>query len=111
MTFFNWWNYFNLWTKYKSVITDVWTWYLRLDHIESQSLQHLITCFKSAWIQKMQDSITIDCDNCAAGKISWRIHHEFRFNEEDSEECLTINFHDFKLSFEDFTFLVIIIDY
>ena len=59
----------------------------------------------------MQDSITIDCDDCAAEKISQIIHCEFRFNKEDSEEYLAIDFHDFKLSFEDFTSLVIITDH
>ena len=59
----------------------------------------------------MKDSITINYDNCAAEKISQKIHYEFRFNEEDSEKCLAIDFHDFKLSFEDFTSLVIIIDH
>ena len=59
----------------------------------------------------MQDLITINYDDCAAGKISQKIHHEFKFNKEDSEECLTINFHDFKLNFEDFTFLITITDY
>ena len=24
--FFNWWNYFNSWTEWKSVTVDVWTW-------------------------------------------------------------------------------------
>ena len=59
----------------------------------------------------MQDSITINCNDCAAGKISQKICHEFRFNEENSKEHLAIDFHDFKLSFEDFTFLMIITDY
>ena len=96
MTFFNWWNYFNLWTEWKSVTADAWTWHLRLGHAEAQSLQHLVTCSKDAWIQrKLKDSITIKCDDCAAAKISQKIHHELRFNEEDSEECLAINFHDF----------------
>jgi len=58
----------------------------------------------------MKDSITINCDDCAAEKISQKIHHEFRFNEEDLEECLAVDFHDFKLNFEDFTFLIIITD-
>ena len=35
---------------------------------------------------------------------------EFKFNEEDSEEHLAINFHDFKLNFKDFIFLIIITD-
>ena len=111
-SFFNQWNYFNSWTECKSVITDAWIWHLRLDHAESQSLQHLITCFKKVWIQRVQDPITIDCDDCAAEKISWKICHELRFNnnEEDSEKCLAIDFHDFKLNFRDFTSLVIITD-
>ncbi len=113
VTFFNQWNYFNSWTECKSVIIDAWIWHLKLDHAESQSLQHLITCFKKAQIWEMQDSITINCNDCAAEKISWRIHHELKFNnnKKNSEEYLTINFHDFKLSFEDFTFLVIITDH
>ena len=110
--FFNQWNYFNSWTEQKSVTADVWTWHLRLEHAESQSLQHLVTCSENAQIQRrVEDSITIDCNDCAAGKISQKIHCEFRFSEEDSEEHLAINFHDFKLSFENFTFLMIIINH
>ena len=37
-SFYNWWNYFNLWTECKSVTADVWIWHLRLKHVESQSL-------------------------------------------------------------------------
>ena len=59
----------------------------------------------------MKDSITINCDDCAAEKIKQKVHHEFRFNEKSSEEHLIIDFHDFKLSFEDFTSLVIITDH
>ncbi len=44
-------------------------------------------------------------------KIKQKVCHELRFNEENSEKCLAIDFHDFKLSFENFTFLIIIIDY
>ena len=109
--FFNWQNYFNLWIKCKSIITDMWIWHLRLKHAESQSLQHLITCFKSAQIQRMQDSITIDCNDCAAEKISWKICCKLRFNEKDSEEHLVIDFHDFKQNTEDFIFLMTIINY
>ena len=109
-TFFNQQNYFNSWTECKLIIINMWIWHLKLKHAKSQFLQHLITCFKNVWIWEVQDSITIDCDDCAAEKISWKIHHEFRFNEEDSEEHLTIDFHDFKLSFRDFTFLMIITD-
>ena len=89
----------------------MWTWHLKLEHAESQSLQYLITCFKNAWIQKVQDSITIDCNNCAAEKISWKIHYEFKFNKKNSEKYLAIDFHNFKLSFEDFTFLMTITDH
>ncbi len=110
VTFFNQWNYFNSWTKCKSVTADAWIWYLRLDHAESQSLQYLVTCFKNAWIQKMKDSIIIDYNNCAVRKIKWKVCYELRFNEENSEEYLIINFHNFKLSFEDFISLVIITD-
>ena len=49
----------------------------------------------------MQDSITIDCDDCVTGKISQRIHQKSRFNEDDSEECLAIDFHDFKQDFDE----------
>ena len=58
----------------------------------------------------MKDSITINCDDCAAEKIKQKVCHEFRFNKEDSEEYLVIDFHDFKLNFKDFISLVIIID-
>ena len=109
--FFNWWNYFNSWTEQKSVIINVWTWHLRLKHAEFQSLQHLVTCSESAQIwRRVENLITIDCNNCAAAKISQKIHCAFKFNKEDSEECLAIDFHDFKLSFRDFTFLIIITD-
>ena len=112
MIFYNWWNYFNSWTECKSVTADVWTWHLKLKHAESQSFQHLVICFKNAWIwRKLKNSITIDCDDCTVAKISWKICHEFRFNEKDSEECLAIDFHDFKQSIEDFTFLIIITNY
>ncbi len=112
--FFNRQNYFNSWTECKSVTADTWTWHLRLEHAGAQALQHLITCSKSAQIQrksKLKDSITINCDDCAATKISQKIHHELKFNKEDSEEHLIINFHDFNSSSEDFTFMTIIIDY
>jgi len=60
----------------------------------------------------MEGPITINCNDCAAAKISQRIHHEPRFNnKENSEKHLAIDFHDFKLNFEDFTFLVIITDH
>ena len=95
--FFNQQNYFNSWTEWKSVITDVWIWHLKLEHVRSQSFQHLIICFKNVWIQKkLKNLITINCNNCAIAKISWKIHHEFRFNEKNSEKYLAINFHDFK---------------
>ena len=58
----------------------------------------------------MKDSIIIDYNDYVTEKIKWKVHHELRFNEEDSEECLVINFHDFKLSFKNFIFLIIIID-
>ena len=70
----------------------------------------MITCFKSVWIQKVQDSITINCNDCAVEKISQRICCELRFNEKDSKKHLTIDFHDFKLNFRDFTFLITITD-
>jgi len=110
--FFNWWNYFNSWTEWKSVTADVWIWHLKLEHAESQSLQHLVTCSENAWIwRRVKDSITIDCNDCAAAKISWKIHCEFKFNEKNSEEHLAIDFHDFKLNSEDFTFLMTITDH
>ena len=109
--FFNQWNYFNLWTEQKSVITDTWTWHLRLEHVRFQTLEYLVNDFKNVWIQRREkDSITVNCDNYAAEKISWRIHHKLWFNEEDSEECLAIDFHDFKQDFRDWTSLIIITD-
>ena len=59
----------------------------------------------------MKDSIIINCNSCMIKKIKQKVCHELRFNEENSEKCLAIDFHDFKLSFENFTFLIIIIDY
>ncbi len=59
----------------------------------------------------MKDSITINYNDCVIEKIKQKVHHELRFNEKDSEECLIINFHNFKLSFKDFISLIIITDY
>ena len=36
--------------------------------------------------RKVKNSIIINCDDCAAEKISQRIHYKFRFNEKNSEE-------------------------
>jgi len=110
--FYNWWNYFNSWTEHKSVITDVWTWHLRLEHVRFQSFQHLVICFKNVWIwRKLKNSITIDCNNYAVSKILQKIHHEFKFNKKNSEKHLAIDFHNFKQNAENFTFLTIITDH
>ena len=58
----------------------------------------------------MKDLIIINYNDYAAAKISQKIHCELKFNEENSEKHLAIDFHDFKLSSEDFTFLIIITD-
>ena len=61
--------------------------------------------------KQLEDSITINCNDCAAAKISWKIHHEFRFNEKNLRECLAIDFHDFNSNFRNLTFMIIITDH
>ncbi len=110
-SFFNRRNYFNSWTERKPVTADAWTWHLRLGHAGPQSLQHLVTCSEGARIRrKLEGPITIDCDGCAAAKISRKVRREPRSNEEDPGERLAVDFHDFKLGFGGFKSLVTITD-
>jgi hypothetical protein len=80
---------------------------MRIGHPEPSALEHLINAFKG---MKIKSPIIIQCEACALAKIRKQIKRTPRKSDENSEERIAVNFHDYAPGINEYTSQVILIN-